>query len=52
MITHSKLFNQTFSYCCQNDFISKLNQTHSKYLYSSYQITNEAQLGGASQMSG
>ena len=46
-----KLFNKTFSYPFQNNFLSKPNRMHSKYLYSGYQITNGAQLGGTSQMS-
>ena len=46
MLIYSKLFNKTFLYPFQNIFSSKPNQMHSKYLYSNYQITNGAQLGG------
>lgn len=45
-------FLRKLSYPFQNNFSSKPNQIHSKYLYSGYQITNGAQLGGPSQMSG
>ena len=47
-----KLFNKTFSSPFQNNFSSKPNQIHSKYLYSGNQITNGAQLSGTLQMSG
>ena len=33
-----------------NNFSSKPNQIHSKYLYSSYCMTNDAQLGETLQM--
>ena len=46
MLIHSKLFNKTFSYSFQNNFTSKPNLIHSKYLYFEYQITNDAQLKG------
>ena len=52
MIIHSKNFNQTFSYLCQNNFISNPNQIHSKYFYYGYQITNSAQLSRTLQMGG
>ena len=42
MIIHSKLFNQTFSYLYQNNFISNPNQIHSKQVYFGYPITNDA----------
>ena len=45
ILKHLKLFYQIFLYLYQNNFISKSNQIHSKYLYSCYQITNGAQLG-------
>ena len=40
MLKHPKLYNQTFSYLCQYNFISNPNQMHSKHFYSSYQIIN------------
>ena len=43
MLIHLKLFNKTVSYSFQNNFISKPNQIHSKYIYSGYQITNDAE---------
>ena len=46
-----KFFNKTFSYLFQNNFSSKPNQIHSKYLYSGYRMTNDAQLGGNLQLS-
>ena len=51
MLIYSKLFNKTFLYPIQNNFSSKPNQIHSKYLYTNYQITNYTQLSGTLQMS-
>ena len=51
MLIYSKLFNKTFLYPIQNNFSSKPNQIHSKYLYFGYRMTNGAQLGGTLQMS-
>ena len=42
MLIYSKLFNKTFLYPIQNNFSSKPNQIHSKYVYFGYQITNGA----------
>ena len=44
MLIHLELFNQTFSYLCQNNFISNSDQIPSKYFYSGYWITNGFQL--------
>ena len=51
MLIYSQLFNKTFLYPIQNNLSLKPNQIHSKYLYSGYQITNDAQLGEISEMS-
>ena len=50
ILIYSKPFNQTFSFLCQNNFISKPNQLHSN-IYFAYEITNGVQLGETSQMS-
>ena len=50
MLINFKLFNQTF-HIYQNHFISISNQLHLSCFHYDYQITNDAQLGGISQMS-